>query len=514
MTTDFKLYLQKVGEFGVVEQLQQSLALVSGLPGARLHELVIFETGQLGEIFLVDRNHCEVLVLSKEQLKLGTRVTRTDEAVSVPVGKELLGKLVDPLGRLFTPDNSYKMPQEKRVIDSAPPLMASRATIKSPLISGVSVVDMMLPLGKGQRELVIGDKKTGKTAFALAAIKSQVKLGTVCIYAAVGKKKTDIKSVQEFMERESISERVIIIATTSYDSPSLIYQTPYAAMTVSEYFKDQGMDVLLIIDDLSTHSKFYREISLLAKRFPGRDAYPGDIFYTHGRLMERAGNYKHAKGQVSITCLPIVEIVEGDFTGYIATNLMGMTDGHLYFDSNVFYKGRRPALNIPLSVTRVGRQAQTHLQRNINTELTSFLSEYEKVQSLAQFGAELTPDARQKLMTGDTIYKIFEQPGNMVVPIEIQLIMFGLSWTNFIEPDADKVTSYRNNFMQHYANPAVRKFYEEIIKVEKLDAFAENVKKYKAQLFNLGNIVPPAPQVSVQSVAPPAQVSQVPVVSS
>lgn len=498
MTINFESQLKKIGEFGVVEQIQQSLALITGLPGAKMHELVVFESGQLGEIFLVDRGHCEVLVLSKEQLMLGTRITRTDTPLSVPVGKELLGQIMDPLGRPFSEGSKFTSPTERRIIDTPPPLMATRATIRSPLLSGVSVIDIMLPLGRGQRELVIGDKKSGKTAFVLQTIKNQIKLGTVCIYAAIGKKQTDIKFAQEFFKKESISESIIMVATTSNDSPSMIYQTPYSAMTIAEYFKDQGSHVLLILDDLSTHAKFYREISLLAKRFPGRDAYPGDIFYTHGRLLERAGNYKHTGGgECSITCLPVVEIVEGDFTGYIATNLMGMTDGHLYFDSNVFYKGRRPALNIPLSVTRVGRQAQTKLLRDINRELTSFLAEYEKLQSLAQFGAEMTQEARQKLTTGDILYKIFEQPSTMVIPIEIQLVLFSLAWLNLIEAKTDQIASCRLSFLQSYANPQARKFLEQLTKQDKLVDFVENVKKYKQQVFKLGNITPPQPKAPV-----------------
>lgn len=509
MTIDFNQQLQKVGEFGVVEQIQQSIALISGLPGAKLHELVVFETGQLGEVFLVDRNHSEILILSKEPVRIGTRLTRTDTPLSVPVGKELLGKIMDPLGRPFSEKGRFTPPVERRVIDSAPPLMASRATIKTPLVTGVTVVDMMLPLGRGQRELVIGDKKTGKTAFVMATIKSQVKLGTVCIYAAVGKKKTDIKQVQEFLQREGISEYVVIVATTSYDSPSLIYQAPYAAMTIAEYFCDQGNHVLLVLDDLSAHAKYYREISLLAKRFPGRDAYPGDIFYTHGRLMERAGNYKRTAGESSITCLPLVEIVEGDFTGYIATNLMGMTDGHLYFDSNVFYKGRRPALNIPLSVTRVGRQAQTPLMRNINRELTTFLAEYEKVQGLAQFGAELTGEARKKLDVGDAVYKVFEQPANVVIPLEVQLLMFGLAWLNYLDDNTDRVASCRTNLIQSYANPQARRFLETLSKHEKLDEFTSEIKKYQQQVFGLAKMVLPQ-----QNTVPAAPVQQPPPVAA
>ncbi len=217
----------------------------------------------------------------------------------------------------------------------------------------------------------------------MTTIKKQVYEGVVAIYAAIAKKKSDIKKLQEFFVQEKIMSNMIIVATSSYDSPSLIYQTPYAAMSIAEYFKDNGINTLLILDDLSTHAKFYRELSLLARRFPGRDSYPGDIFYTHSRLLERAGNFKSKKyGEVSITCLPVVEIVEGDFTGYISTNLMGITDGHIYLDTNIYFQGQRPAVNIPLSVTRVGRQTLDKLSREVNKELTSLLVEYNKLQTI------------------------------------------------------------------------------------------------------------------------------------
>src|SRR5258708_6702594 len=294
-----------------------------------------------------------------------------------------MGQTINPLGELLDPSLPFTEPQELRDIDAKPVGISGRQKITSPRVTGISLIDLLIPLGRGQRELIIGDRKTGKTSLLMTTIKKQVSEGVIAIYAAIAKKKSDIKRLQEFFVQEQIMDKVIIVATSSYDSPSLIYQTPYAAMAIAEYFRDQGIHSLLILDDLSTHAKFYRELSLLARRFPGRDSYPGDIFYVHSRLLERGGNFKHkTAGEVSITVLPVVEIVEGDFTGYISTNVMGITDGHIYLDSNIYYQGMRPAVNIPLSVTRVGRQTVDKLTRDVNKNLTSFLANYEKLQNL------------------------------------------------------------------------------------------------------------------------------------
>lgn len=287
-TKTFDQLLAEIGEFGVVEQVNQTIALANGLPGAKINELLMFETGQLGTVFIIDRDKIEILVLSNELVKPGTRVTRMNKLVSVPVGKELLGQIIDPLGNPISADSKFTRPQEERFIDTPPPSMAVRKPIDTPMLTGMAIIDMMIPLGKGQRELVIGDRKTGKTQFLLAALKSQIHLGAIGIYTAVGRKKSEIKLVWEFLKKEGLLDRSIIVATTSSDSPSMIYQTPYAAMAIAEYINTQGTDVLVVIDDLSSHAKYYREISLLAKRFPGRDAYPGDIFL-YSRPVFRAG---------------------------------------------------------------------------------------------------------------------------------------------------------------------------------------------------------------------------------
>lgn len=489
---DFQKLLQITGEFGVITEVDHPIVYVEGLPGARMHELVFFENGELGEVFSLNKHSVEVLVFSKNAQKAGTKVTRTNEHLSVPVGESLLSTIIDPLGNPLSTLQKVTMPTEKRETDIHPLGMNERAKIKTPFHTGVTLVDMMVPLGRGQKELIIGDRKTGKSSFLLATIKTQVQLGSIAIYVTVAKKKSDIKKIQEFFVKEGLSKSTIIVATTSYDSPSLIYRAPYAGMTIAEYFRDLGKDVVIVLDDLSTHAKFYREISLLARRFPGRDSYPGDIFYTHARLLERAGNFKHKSGkEVSITVLPIAEIIEGDFTGYIATNLMGMTDGHIYFDSNVYYRGQRPAVNILLSVTRVGRQSQSDLLRSINRELTSFFALYENMQNLSHFGAELTDTVKNILSTGEAIYTLFDQPYQLIVPLDVQIVLFGLLWLKvFEDSELGKINIYRENLLHAYTEPDVQKLFHEVVTASDLNRLLGNISARRDQLVQLCKIEP------------------------
>ncbi|MGI5826510.1 MAG: hypothetical protein ACOX50_03800 [Patescibacteria group bacterium] len=331
---------------------------------------------------------------------------------------------------------------------------------------------MLLPLGKGQRELVIGDRKTGKTSFFLSTAKNQVKEGSVVIYGAIGKKKSDIKRLQEFMAKEKLDKKMVIVASDADEAPSMIYLTPYTAMTIAEYFRDQGQDSLVILDDLSTHGRVYREIALLGRSFPGRDSYPRDIFYVHSKLLERAGNFKKGdKGQVSITCLPIAETVEGDLSGFIPTNLMGMTDGHIYFDSSIYAKGRRPAINIALSVTRVGRQTQSRLKRAINQTLTAFLADWERLQEYSHFGAELSEDIKNSVARGERLYDLLDQHYNLSVPEEVQLVLFALVWSDLVK---DNVALVKDELLAEYKD--IPEKFKKVIAVETLEELINNVK--------------------------------------
>lgn len=458
---DFKKMMIEKGEFGVVVSVRHPIVVASGLPGARLSEIVLFETGEMGEVFLMEKESIEILVFSKNPIKVGTKLIRLDKFLSVPVGDELLGSMIDPLGNPISASAPKLNLTKSRVMDISPLGIAYRARIKKPFLTGVSIIDAMVPLGLGQKELILGDRKTGKTSFLLSTIKNQIKLGSIAIYAGISKRKSDIKKVEDFLAREGLIDSSIIIATSPYDSPSLIYTTPFSAITIAEYFRDKGRDVLVVLDDLSTHARAYLEISLLAKRFPGRDSYPGDIFHTHARIMERAGNFKlSGDREAAITVLPVAEVVEGDLTGYITTNLMSMTDGHIFFDSNIYYEGRRPAVNIPLSVTRVGRQAQTALLRNINREIGAFLTLYERVQNLSHFGAELNATVKETIATGESIYKFFNQHFNVSIPVQVQVIIFALLWLNLIDRSDTGLELVKQKFVEAYAQDSNKELFD------------------------------------------------------
>lgn len=412
----------------MAEQVQSSLIYASGLPTVMPGEMVVFESGEFGEARYLYHDLVEILLFSDHQVRVGTKVTRTGEKISVGVGEELLGQVINPLGAPVRPTDASLSLTNFREIDNEPPGIEGRVSIKRPLETGVITVDMLVPLGKGQRELVIGDRKTGKTSFVLSAVVTQAKKGSVCIYGAIGKKRGDIKRTQEYFQAKEIFDKVIMVVTFSQDPASLIYLTPYTAITLAEYFRDKGQDVLVVLDDLSGHAKYCRELSLLARRFPGRDSYPVDIFYMHARLMERAGNFKTKDGEVSITVLPVAETINGDLSGYIQTNVMSMTDGHIYFDSDLFSKGRRPAVNPFLSVTRVGHQAQSQVEREVSRELLAFLAYYEEVQGFIHFGAELTDVVKETLAKGEQVTGLLDQQQQGLVPLPVGVFVLALLW--------------------------------------------------------------------------------------
>lgn len=442
---DFQIYLEKTGEVGFVEQSLQTLAYVKGLPAAKANEVVVFETGETGQVLSLSEKYVEVLLLSKTKVHVGTRVARTGQQLTIAISENILGKTINSLGipttgsakRSLATQTSKITKEEKsegreyRYIDITPPGIDVRKNIDKPFETGVTIVDLVVPLGRGQRELVIGDRKTGKTGFLLQNVLTQAQKGVICVYAAIAKKRLDIKMIEEFFVKNNISGNIVVVATSSSDPSGLVFLTPYTAMTIAEYFRDRGRDTLVILDDMTAHAKYYREITLLAKRFPGRSSYPGDIFYVHARLMERAGNFLVKEKEVSITCLPVAELVLSDISGFIQTNLMAMTDGHIYFDIDLFNQGRRPPVNPFLSVTRVGRQAQTPLLRDLSRQLTSFLLHLEDLRQFMHFGAELSEKTRRELALGERLTAFFDQSSETIVPMSINVILLACLWGGF-----------------------------------------------------------------------------------
>ncbi|MBL7078036.1 F0F1 ATP synthase subunit alpha [Candidatus Shapirobacteria bacterium] len=444
----FSHYLKKVGEVGEVRQSFGQVAYASGLPGARLGEMVLFETGQKGKILSLEEDFLKLLVFDPEPVAVGARVARTGQGLKVPVGKELLGRVVDSFCQPLYTTGKYRPPGDFYEVDADPWGIEGRVRVSKSLETGVAVVDLLIPLGKGQRELVIGDRKVGKTAFILQTILHQSPKGTVCIYAGIAKRASEIKRIEEFFKKRGVMEKIVIITSGPQESAGIVYLTPYTAMAVAEYFRDNGDDVLVVLDDLSYHARFYREIALAARFFPGRDSYPVDIFYTHGKLLERAGNFKTPKGEASITALAVAETNQRDLSGYIQTNIMSMTDGHIFFDADLYGQGRRPAINPFLSVTRVGRQAQTPLFREAGRELLSFLTTYEKMRSFIHFGAEVTDQVKQILAKGELITHFFDQRENQIIDSSVQIFVLGILWVDFLaKGEKEKTKEEVNNLI-------------------------------------------------------------------
>lgn len=508
--SDFQIYLDKTQEIGYVEQSLQSLSYVKGLPEAKANEVVVFETGEIGQVFSLTADYAEVVLLSKTKVKVGTKVARTGQQLTVGVSDHLLGKTVNSLGVLISDATDVKenisapailstqkaTKKEYRYLDTDPPGIDRRKNISKSFETGVSMVDLVVPLGQGQRELVIGDRKTGKTGFLLQNVLAQASKGVICIYAAIAKKRLDIKMIEEFIAKNKIGQNCIVVATSSSDPAGLVYLTPYCAMTIAEYFRDLGRDTLVILDDMTAHAKYYREISLLARRFPGRSSYPGDIFYVHARLMERAGNYrvfdksKKKELEVSITCLPVAELVLSDLSGFIQTNLMAMTDGHIYFDIDLFNQGRRPPVNPFLSVTRVGRQAQTPLLRDLSRQLTGFLVHLEDLRQFMHFGAELGEKTRRELALGERLIAFFDQDPGEIVPESINVVLLSSLW-------GGKWREYDSGAMKREHREIIANYQSDSKYKEKIDNLVRNIKTFSelvdfikqddSILLNLGN---------------------------
>lgn len=422
----FEKYLKQNNEIGEVVKTAGSVVEIEGLPGIRTGEMVFFESGQAGYASAIKSNSAEIIILSQKLVEVGARVSRSDTDLSIPVGDHLLGKTIGVLS-----EEAVRGEKITRRVDVTPSGISNRKKIERQLETGVAIIDLMLPMGMGQRELIMGDRKTGKSYLLWQIIMNQVRKGNICIYAAIGKKRTDVLKVEEFLAKHQLVKNTVVVQTSSEAAAGEIFICPYTAMAIAEYFRDCGQDVLVVMDDITTHAKFYREMSLLSKKFPGRDSYPGDTFHMHSRLMERAGNFlvevkDQGQKEVAITCLPVVETIQGDITGYIQTNVMSMTDGHIFFDNDLFVKGRRPAIDPFVSVTRVGRQTQSQLAHDASRALYDVLNAYEKTQGFLRFGAELGENSRQVLAMGEKILNYFEQPEYLVVPENVQLVTLQL----------------------------------------------------------------------------------------
>ncbi len=408
-------------ETGTVILVGDGIARVYGLRDCMANELLEFEDGSYGMAQNLEEESVSVAVLSdKNSIREGTLVKRTGRVLSVPVGEGLLGRVVDALGNAIDGKGPIKYAGERPVEAQAPGII-EREGVSVPLQTGIKAIDSMIPIGRGQRELIIGDRQTGKTEIAIDTIINQKNSDVICIYVAIGQKATSVVQLVNELNRAGAMDYTIVVSASASESAPLQYIAPYSGCAMAEYFREQGKDVLIIYDDLSKHAVAYRALSLLIRRPPGREAYPGDVFYLHSRLLERAACVSKEYGGGSITALPIIETQAGDVSAYIPTNVISITDGQIFLETELFHSGIMPAINPGISVSRVGGSAQLKGMKKVSGELKLLYSQYRELQSFAQFGSDLDADTKARLALGERIVEVLKQGRNAPVEVGCQV---------------------------------------------------------------------------------------------
>lgn len=395
---------------------------IDGLLECKYGELLEFETGEYGIAFNMEEDYVGAVILSNSQIREGTSVLGSEKVVEVPVGDELIGRVVNPLGQPL--DNKGKISTTHfRPIEADAPKIIDRAPVSEPMSTGLMAIDAIVPVGCGQRELIIGDRQTGKTAIAIDTILNQKNNDVICVYVAIGQKASTVSGIIKTLEDADALDYTIVVVATASDTAPMQYIAPYAGCAMAEDFMYRGRKVLIIYDDLSKHAVAYRTMSLLLKRPPGREAYPGDVFYLHSRLLERAANLSAARGGGSMTALPIIETMAGDISAYIPTNVISITDGQIFLESELFYSGIRPAVNVGLSVSRVGGAAQKAAIKKVSGQIRLDLAQYREMAVFAQFSSELDKSTQQLLAQGERLTEILKQPQFSPVPMEHQVVL-------------------------------------------------------------------------------------------
>lgn len=488
-------------EVGFVKSVKGFLIYIDGLPTIKVNELVENEQGVRGWVNALLPNQVEVLLLDDVNIQPGQIFHRAGKQLTVSVGPFLLGRAVNALGIPIDGNGNLAKSKttEEAEIDRPAPGINDREFIAQQFMTGLTMVDSLVPLGKGQREMVLGDARSGKTTFLISSILNQKYTNTICIYASIGKPITDVRNLIDTLRVQGALPYTVIVAAASSDPAPLIFITPHTAFTIAEYFQRQGRDVLIILDDIGNHAKIHREISLLSDRSPGRESYPGDIFYQHAHLLERAGNFNKKAGGGSITALPVMEINLNDFTTLIPTNLMGMTDGHLFFKSALSLQGQFPSIDVPMSVTRVGNQTQDRIHNKLATKTKTILAEATQIETVAKFSSELPFATQLMLKQKEQISELLQQPLYTYIPKEIQIILLALPLTHIFS-ETNKA------FMQRYK----LKIIEAFIKIPQLSQIVKSLNNFKndvellAALEAVGPIlqkitseIPPAPQPTI-----------------
>src|SRR6476646_8395232 len=410
-----------VAEVGSIIAIGDGIARVHGVDNAMAGEMLEFPHGVFGIALNLEEESVGAVLLGEfKEIKEGDLVKRTNRIISVPVGDELLGRVVNALGQPVDGKGPIATTQFAPIERIAPGVV-DRQSVKEPMQTGLKAIDAMVPIGRGQRELIIGDRQTGKTAVAIDTILNQRETGVICIYNAIGQKQSTIAQVVRTLEEADAMRYTIVVASTASDPAPLLYISPYSACTFGEYFRDNGGHALVVYDDLSKHAQAYREISLLLRRPPGREAYPGDVFYLHSRLLERAAKLSDALGGGSLTALPIVETKGGDVSAYIPTNVISITDGQIYLEKDLFFSGVRPAINVGISVSRVGSAAQIKAMKQVAGTLKLELAQFDELEAFSQFASDLDKATQAQLARGQRLRELLKQSQNSPIPVEEQV---------------------------------------------------------------------------------------------
>ncbi len=440
----------KVANVGTVLQVGDGIARVYGLDKVMAGELVEFEDGTVGIALNLEEDNVGVVLMGDgREIQEGSSVTATGKIAQVPVGDTLVGRVVDALGRPIDGKGDLNT-TETRLIESPAPGIVARRSVHEPMQTGITAIDAMIPVGRGQRELIIGDRQTGKTAIAIDTIINQAKEDVVCVYVAVGQKASTVASVVQTLQDKGAMDYTVVVAANASDPATLQFLAPYTGASIAEYFMYKGKATLIIYDDLSKQAAAYRQMSLLLRRPPGREAYPGDVFYLHSRLLERAAKLSDELGAGSMTALPIIETQAGDVSAYIPTNVISITDGQIFLSSDLFNSGVRPAVNPGISVSRVGSAAQTKAMKKVAGKLKLELAQFDDLQAFAQFASDLDKTTQDQLSRGARLRELLKQPQNAPLSVSEQVAILYAGINGYLdEIPAEKVTSFTKGFKEY-----------------------------------------------------------------
>ncbi|TQR30325.1 F0F1 ATP synthase subunit alpha [Campylobacter sp. MIT 99-7217] len=475
----------EIEETGKIISIADGVAKVYGLKNVMAGEMVEFENGDKGMALNLEESSVGVVILGKaEGLKEGSSVKRLKNLLRVPVGNALIGRVVNALGEPIDSKGAIESDEYRFVEEKAKGIMA-RKSVHEPLQTGLKAIDALVPIGRGQRELIIGDRQTGKTTVAVDTIINQKGQGVVCIYVAIGQKQSTVAQVVKKLEEFGAMDYTIVVNAGASDPAALQYLAPYAGATMGEYFRDNAKHALIIYDDLSKHAVAYREMSLILRRPPGREAYPGDVFYLHSRLLERAAKLSDELGGGSLTALPIIETQAGDVSAYIPTNVISITDGQIFLETDLFNSGIRPAINVGLSVSRVGGAAQIKAIKQVSGTLRLDLAQYRELQAFAQFASDLDESSRKQLERGQRMVEVLKQPPYAPLPVENQIVLIFAGNKGFLDNIATSKIGEFENGLYSFINANYPDIFEQIRSKKALDKDLEDrlhkaLTEYKA----------------------------------